>query len=389
MGLLSNTVSICQFRVIGNVPDAADFVWAGERLAGKAFRSIDGTSEELSVGWVHLDDPKQGSFEAPNSYWRDHWLTFSLRRDQRRVPSAVLKGELELAEGEFLAAHPGLKRVPKAKKEELREALRGALMSRTLPVPSVWDAVWDTREGILTLTSLSPKVIELFENLFKTTFEGLRLVAIHPFARAEGVISPELAEPLRKANRSATDAVLDLIRDNAWIGADFLRWLLFRTLNEASEYMVTRPGPAQEKERFAAYLNNRMILLGGAEDGGLQKVTVAGPQDRFREACTALESGKEIAEATLFLERGDDLWKLTLKGSTFHFAGLKSPGVKLEKDDLTDKALEKEAIFYERMLLLETGLQIFDSLFAAFLEERLGEGWGSREKDIREGLAAA
>lgn len=388
MGLLSNTVSVCQFRVVGTLPDPVNLAWAGERLSGHAFRPIDQGSEELSVGWVHLDDAKQGSFEAPDAYWRDHWLTFSLRRDQRRVPSVLLKGELAQAEGEFLAAHPGLQRVPKAKREELREAVRGALLSRTLPVPSTWDAVWDTREGILTLTSLSPKVIDLFEDLFKKTFEGLRLVAVHPYARAERVADPALAEPLRKANRAATDAVLDLIRDNAWIGADLLRWLLFRTLNEASEYAVRRPGPAVEGERFAAYLNNRMILLGGAEDGGLQKITVAGPQDRFREACTALESGKEISEATLFMEKGEDLWKLTLKGETFHFAGLKSPGVKLEKDDLTDEGTERLAVFYERMHLLETGMQLFDSLFAAFLEERLDEGWNARERDIRDGLAA-
>lgn len=389
MGLLSNTVSICQFRVIGTLPDPADLLWAGERLAAKAFRSIDDSSEELSVGWVHLDDRKQVDFEAPDAYWRDHWLTFSLRRDQRRVPSAVLKGELELAEAEFLAAHPGMQRVPKAKREELREAVRGSLMSRTLPVPSTWDVVWDTREGILTFSSLSAKVIELFENHFKTTFDGLRLVPVHPFARAEHVVDPALAEPLRKSNRATTDAVLDLIRDNAWIGGDFLRWLLFRTLNEASVYPVRRPGPAQEGERFAGYLNNRMILVGGAEDGGLQKVTVAGPQDRFREACTALESGKEIAESTLFLEKEEDLWKVTLKGGTFHFAGFKAPGVKLEKDDRVDGEAEKQAVFYERMHLLETGLQLFDSLFAAFLEERLGEGWDEREKGMREALAAA
>jgi len=50
MGLLSNTVSICQFRVVGDLPAGDLSAWAGERLAGKGFRSIENSAEELSVG---------------------------------------------------------------------------------------------------------------------------------------------------------------------------------------------------------------------------------------------------------------------------------------------------------------------------------------------------
>ena len=47
---------------------------------------------------------------------------------------------------------------------------------------------------------------------------------------------------------------------------------------------------------------------------------------------------------------------------------------------------EREAAFYERMYLLEQGLQLFDSLFTAFLRERLGDAWGGRLKAISEWL---
>ena len=385
MGILSNTASICQFRVEGN-PAAADlFVWAGERLSGGGFRSIDHTAEELSVGWVHIDDTKESSFVSPSAFQRDHYIAFSLRRDQRRVPATLFRAHMEMAEREFLVAHPGLQRVPKQKKEELRDAVRGALLSKTLPAPSIYDAVWDTRTGLVTFASLSPKMVEQFENLFKQTFEGLRLVAIHPFARAENVLEDSFKSALGKANGASTDNALDLIKDNRWLGWDFLLWLMYRTMNETSEYRVSLTGPALDQELFVAYLNDRLILLGGG-DGGVQKITVAGPQDNFYEVRTALQNGKQINEAIIYLEKQEHLWKMTLKGEMFHFASYKAPPVKIEKDNRTDEVSEREAVFYERMYVLEEGLQLFDSLYAAFLRERLGDGWSEQKKKIEEWL---
>jgi hypothetical protein len=385
MGILSNTASICQFRVQGNTAAADLFAWAGERLNGGGFRSIDHTAEELSVGWVHIDDTKESSFVSPGTFQRDHYIAFSLRRDQRRVPATLFSAHMEMAEREFLIAHPGLQRVPKQKKEELRDAVRGALLAKTLPAPSIYDAVWDTRTGLVTFASLSPKMVEQFENLFKQTFEGLRLVAVHPFARAENVLEDSLKPALGKANGASTDNVLDLIKDNRWLGWDFLLWLMYRTMNEASGYRVSLPGPALDQELFVAYLNDRLILLGDG-DGGVQKITVAGPQDNFYEVRTALQNGKQINEAIIYLEKQEHLWKMTLKGEMFHFASYKAPPVKIEKDNRTDEVSEREAVFYERMYVMEEGLQLFDSLYAAFLGERLGGGWGEEKKKIEEWL---
>ncbi len=374
MGILANTVSICQFKVLGDLPKAPPFEWASEKLAKQAFRSIDHTSEELSFGWVHVDDPKDASFANPQAFSRDRYLVFSLRRDQRKVPAGLLKAHLERAETEFLAAHPGMQRVPKQKKEELRDAVHGSLLAKTLPAPAVFDAVWDTETGIVTFTSLNAKIVELFENLFKQTFENLRLLAIHPYGRAEGIVDASNLAALHKANQAGTDTALDLIKDNQWLGHDFLLWLMYQTMESSSLYTVDQKGPAASGESYAAYLNDRLILLGGA-DCGMQKVTVIGPQDAFAEVRTALQGGKQITEAILYLEKQEHQWKLTLKGEMFHFASFKAPAVKVEKDNRSDEASEKEAVFYERMHVLEEGVQLFDSLYHSFLLQRLGPQW--------------
>ncbi len=386
MGILSNTVSICQFMVVGDFPAIDLYSWASENLARHGFTPIDEGAAELSIGWVHLDNHRESSFAVPADFWHDHYLAFSLRQDKRRLPAALLKAHYQEAEQEFLAANPGLRWVPKQKKEELRERVRLGLLARTLPVPAVCDAVWDTRSGLLSFTSLGQAMVETFETHFKKTFPGLRLVAVHPFARAERVATEPVRAELAKAKRATSDAVLDLIGSNRWLGWDFLLWLMYRTMNESSQYRVSRPGPAGENEPFVAYLDDRLVLCSAGENG-VQKITVAGPQDQFSEVLTALHYGKQINEAALYLEKDDLLWKMTLKGEMFHFASFKSPKVTEERDNTVDEQSEREAVFFERMSVLEQGLQLFDSLFAAFLTLRLGSEWEGELRKIGAWLA--
>jgi hypothetical protein len=386
MGILANTVSICQFKVVGDLPTNDLFTWASESLARHAFRPIDEGIADLSVGWVHTGNPLEMSFSVPADFWHGHYLAFSLRQDRRRVPAALLKAYLQVAEHEFLSANPGYARVPKQKKEEMRDKVQACLLARTLPVPAVHDAVWDTRSGALTFTGLGRAAQDAFEALFRKSFPDFRLVAIHPFARAAMVVAEELEPALISANKAASETVLDLIVSNRWLGADFLLWVMYRTMNGMAEYRISRPGPDEEGAPFVAYINDRLVLSCAGENG-MQKITVAGPQDRFSEVRTALLQGKTINEAAIHFEKDENFWKLTLKGEMFHFASFKSPKVKEEKDNTVDKAREREALFYERMALIESGLQLFDTLLAQFLRERLGPGWNAELKRIGEWLA--
>ncbi len=374
MGILSNTVSICHFEVAGDLPPTDFFHWVSEQLASRGFTPIDQGIAELSVGWVQVDDHRESAFTVPSAFWRDHYLVFTLRQDRRNIPSVLLRSHLQLEEREFLAANPGYTRVSKQKREELREIVKSRLLARILPVPSTYDAVWDTASNILTLATVSAKAAEQFETLFKKTFEGLRLIAIPPYSRAELMIAAELKPALARENKANSDAVLDLIKSNQWLGWDFLLWMLYQTMNESSEYRISQPGPAVGGEPFVAYLNDRMVLCGSGENG-VQKFTASGPMEQFGEVRTALRSGKRITEASIYLEKGEHLWKMTLKGEQFHFASFKSPQVKEERDNTVEGASEREAVFYERMYVLELGLQLFDSLFSTFLTRRLGVEW--------------
>lgn len=386
MGVYANTVSITQFTVTGELPKSDQFPWFSEKLAGRGFQTIENSAEEASEGWTQVDRPDDAAFEAPSDFWRDNYLVFSLRRDQRKIPAAVLKSHTAREEGAFLAQHPNLRRTPKNKRTEIKELVQLRLMAKCLPVPSTVDVVWDQKSGVLTLFSLGSKVVERFEDIFRKTFEGLSLVAIHPFARARMLLEGPLLDSLEKANQSNSDSAMALIRDNQWLGWDFMLWLLQRGLNGEGEFGLCRPGHFSIGERFSAWIDDRIQLQGGGEEGGIQKVSVSGSQDSYLEAISALKGGKQITSATICMEKDENIWKLTLKGETFGFASFKCPQVRIERDATVDEMSEREAAFYERMFLLEQGVQLFDSLFTAFLKERLTEAWSGRMVTIQEWL---
>lgn len=383
MGVYANTVSITQFSISGEVPEKDQFQWFAEKLAGRGFQSIENSSDEISEGWAHVDNQDDALFEAPSDFWRDNYLVFSLRRDQRKIPAALLKSHSGREEGAFLSQHPNLRRTPKKKREEIKELVQLRLLSKCLPVPSTVDVVWDLKNGVVTLFSLGSKVIERFEDVFRKTFEGLGVVIIHPFARASKLLEGQMLDKLDAANQAGSNAVASLISGNQWLGWDFMLWLLQRGVNGEGEFQVCNPGHFTAGERFTAWIDDRIQFQGGGEEGGVQKVTLSGSQDNYLEAISALKVDKRITSATVCIEKDENLWKLTLKGETFGFGSMKCPQVRIEKDATVDQMSEREAVFYERMFLIEQGLQMFDTLFISFLNERLTDSWGLRLQAIK------
>lgn len=383
MGLLSNSVSLSQFDVVGDFPAEGLAQWIGEKLSENAFQSIDHSAEELALGWVELDDFQSSEFDNPSAWWRDDYVTFTLRRDQRRLPSALVKGELQREQQRFLAENPTYQRVPKDKNDELKELVRSRLLVRVLPSPTLLDVVWHLPSRRLSFASVSTRAMDDLTDLFQKTFPGLRLVSVYPMQRARTVVSEPLQEALSAENPSPDGSVLEQIRDNQWIGSEFLMWLLYGTTNARSDYGVCCDGPAAQGENFTAYLDNRFLLAGQGNEGA-QKVTVVGPQDRFEEVRVALRQGKEIGEATIHFEKLEHQWRLTLKGELFLFGSFKCPTVRLEKGaEIED---ERVSIFYERMHVLAEGFQLFDSLLSAFLSERLSANWAQRCQQINQWL---
>ena len=386
MGFLAPSASICYFQVTGTLDSQTKFSELTEKLEAEGFRSIEKSVEELSTGWVQLDDYDSSDFTSSPTCWRDNYLCFSLRQDRRRIPAALLKRQISHLSEEFLANQPTLNFIPKGEKEQIRDQARSLLLARTLPAPAFADVIWDTEKQLLRFCSLGQSTIDSFQGLFHQTFPGLRLQLFHPLARAMRVLPEQLQHQLQQANKAQTENILEQIEANLWLGTDFLQWLFYRTLNSDSSYQITTAGPLLEKQPFTAFLDNRLVLVGGGHEG-VQKIVVAGPQDHYLEVKAALRQGKLLEEATIHLQQDEDnSWKLTLKGERFQFGSYRTPMIRPESDPNDDPHAEAEAAFFTKLAAIEEGEQMFDSLLKTFLTLRLGERWQEEKKAISDWL---
>lgn len=379
MGVYSNTVSFAQYRISGDLPREERFEWLSAALSGRIFTSIEQSAEEQAEGWTCTDRPDDPDFNNAASFWRDRYLFFTYRRDQRRIPAALLKSHIGRAEGDYLAKRPELKRPPKREREEIKERVRLGLLTRSLPSPATVDLAWQQDSGLLNLFSASAKTMERFEELFVKSFENLRPQLIYPYRRALGLLDEAGQQQLAALNQAGSDAALDEIQSNRWLGEEFLLWLLQAGL-EGGSFRVQVPGSYEQGTPFAAWIDDRIQLQGGGE-GGPQKVAVSGSQDSYLEARSALKSGKAISSAAIYLEKDELQWRFVLNAELFTFGAFKCPPVRVEREGVEELS-ERESAFYERMYLLEAGLQMFDSLLLVFLKERIGAGWAERQQQI-------
>jgi len=190
MGILSTSLSLTRYKIVGNVPDA---LWPEiqTRLLKFSFRDIDNTADERSFGWVCFDNMLDPAWQtAPPE--KGEYLTFALRLDTRRLPAAVLNKHFQLFLNDYMAdlKQKGIETISRQKKKELKDMVRAQLMAKILPVPAYFDVVWDMGKNIVYFASTRPKILELFEELFTRTFE-LHLEPQNPFFMALNILGEE------------------------------------------------------------------------------------------------------------------------------------------------------------------------------------------------------
>lgn len=190
MPILSASLGITRYQVVGEVEDA---LWreVPQRLKDNAFKDIDATTDERSFGWCNLDNMLDMDWaESPPE--KGHYVCFSLRLDTRRIPPAVFKKHCMIALAQELAQAKaeGKAFISKDRRREIKDQVMLRLRARSLPIPAVFDVVWNTQSGRILLLTTNSKVKAMFEELFETSF-GLELEALTPFALAAAMLGEE------------------------------------------------------------------------------------------------------------------------------------------------------------------------------------------------------
>lgn len=167
MGFLKGTATFRRYRVVGDEPP--DFrTFLDRQIKLHAFSGLAAGSDEKSMGWTSIDNVLDTDFEYAN-YQYDEYALFSLRIDRKILPPSLLRVKTMEAEQQYLK-EKGLKKIFREQRLELKEAIRGDLLKTAQPVPSFYEVCWALSGGWLLFGSLSEKVAEDFEDLFKRTF---------------------------------------------------------------------------------------------------------------------------------------------------------------------------------------------------------------------------
>ncbi len=89
MGFVKGTASYVRFGVDGELPENIwDFI--ADRVSSFAFRDIDETYEEDSLGWVSVTNMFDTNFEFA-SYAAGNYVTLTMRLDERKVSAVIVK----------------------------------------------------------------------------------------------------------------------------------------------------------------------------------------------------------------------------------------------------------------------------------------------------------
>lgn len=195
MSILAASCGLTRYRVIEEVTDEM-LRQLPEKLEQFKFVDIDNTAEERSFGWTNIDDMLDMDWnQSPPE--KATYFTFALRLDTRRIQPAVLKKHFTIALNRELAQakEQGKNFVGRDRKREIKEQVTLRLRAKSLPIPAVFDVVWDPANNRIYIDTTNAKSKALFEDYFALSFD-LHLEPLTPFFLAMDILGEDAAGKL-------------------------------------------------------------------------------------------------------------------------------------------------------------------------------------------------
>jgi hypothetical protein len=192
MGFISGSAQFVRFTLEGNLPDnPLEFI--SERIAAFSFRDIDNSLDEYSVGWVSVVNMFDAGFDYA-SHINGDYVVLSLRMDERKVSPVVLKKFVQKEE-ERIKKEKQVPHLSRALKTEIKERVRSELTAKAMPVPTVYDLVWNLSDSTLFFFTTNQKAHTLLEDFFNDCF-GVLLELQIPWTTAQHLVDPGKASEL-------------------------------------------------------------------------------------------------------------------------------------------------------------------------------------------------
>lgn len=187
MSFLKGTASFVCFSTEGELPDGSvDYL--SKRITAYSFKDIDETYDEVSIGWVSIHNMFDATFSYA-SYLVGDIIVLSLRVDERKVAPAILKKFVQKEE-ERVRRDRQVPRLSRSLRLQIKERVQAELLRKSLPVPAVFDLMWNLGESRVLVFTTNKKVHSIVEDFFKECF-GLLLRQQVPYVYAESLLAEE------------------------------------------------------------------------------------------------------------------------------------------------------------------------------------------------------
>lgn len=364
MGFMSKACSFTRFRLVDPVPETL-FPEIGKPIQEKQFFELQ-AGETSAAGWVSFEDYLSCGTDEGFDPMKGDFCAFSLRIDTLRIPAGVLKKEYDVAIAREKAT-TGNAKITKKRRTELKELVRLSLSRRYVPVPGVYNVIWDTAKGEVWLASTQTAVVSAFMDLFNATFD-IHLEQLTPTALALSILGQEREEEVMgiKPTRLTSEEEKDTdATPNTILGQSFLTWLWWRAAT-ANPYSA-----------FPVSINTRIVVTGG--DGAEKEtVTVASKAlSSLKEAKIGLARGKKVSRVTVYLIADDFAYEATIDAQTFALSGVRPP--EIENEEMADA----DGLLLEKIFLIQKVVSQLDAHYRDFLTVRMdGEEWGKTAEGI-------
>ncbi|MCE9591323.1 MAG: hypothetical protein K8S99_12455 [Planctomycetes bacterium] len=407
MPFASGRVTFMRFSVEGDAPAAADDTTLAT-LKENAFQEGSvGAPDEVESGWVTAEHMLDTEFDYEKVAYGPGatLLFFALRIDTHKVPSDLKHAYKKINELALAAENPS-GRVSRSQRRDaadtagrqLHEDLAAGKFRRSKSVPILWDLArrevycgaagnsvmeqltsqFDHSFGVkltpITAGSLAGRLIR--ETGKTRDYEDLHPSAFtirpaggpteEPDAPAPGVVRSDPSIPSVPWTQASTD-----MKD--FLGNEFLIWLWHRL--ETQEGVVEAPKPVGE---IAVVIDKALDMDCAWGVLGKQTLRADGPT-RLVEAGDALATGKWPRKAGLILANAG------VEG-TQHELALQADRWVVSAASIPESAeAQTPRDFLEhRLESIRALAQTLDAMYGVFVQARVGSGWATQRKTIRE-----
>jgi hypothetical protein len=373
MGFMTGRVSYVRFQVDAPLPGLFGSEHLEKLIAHSIGKQRAEAKDGVEAGWIAGEDILDLGFDLAKNVIAD-CLHFSLRLDTQKLPGDLLRAyareELQALATANPSGRPSASQRKQAK-EAARLKLKAEAKDGRFTRRKAYPVLWDGQANQVLVGTSSAGVLDQAQRLFKETF-GSALTPLDAGKRALPKVQDDVdLQPsvFLPASEPCEVAWCNDPASPTYLGNEWLLWLWF-TLQTEGDLIALGDGTD-----VTVMMARSLVLECPRGVTGSEAIRSAGPT-KLPEARRAIQAGKLPRQAGLILVRHDSQYELTLQAESLAGSGAKLPPVE-EKD---------RAALEERVAQLRHLLGTLDLLYDAFLQRRLGKGWGEEVARMRRWL---